>query len=193
MKKTQHKYEKVLRIGSHLMNLEGFRGTSLQEIADKVGIHKSTFFHYFKNKEELLLSVLNIAVDEPLSNLKRIYDNKDFSPTEKLRLAITDHLYFAVKYYDNVNVYHSEIKHLSRKNKKKYIALRKNYASYFERIINDIKKVENGYFNGLDSKIVSFGILGMCNWVSQWFKKKGPLKIEDISNAFFRMIIPDQP
>lgn len=190
MSKRLEKYEDILKVASHLMSLKGYKGTSLQKITNIVGIHKSTFFHYFKNKEELLLAILNVAVDEPIRNIKKIIIlDKNLSPLEKLKLVITDHLYFSLKYNDNVNVYHSEVKHLSGKPRKKYIESRKYYAFCFEQIIKEIKKSGDGYFEGLDSKIVTFGILGMCNWVSQWFKKRGPLKTEDISNIFYQMII----
>ncbi len=45
-----------------------------------------------------------------------------------------------------------------------------------------------GYFNGLNTKIVTFGLLGMLNWVAKWYKSDGPLGVEDISNIFYRMI-----
>jgi len=181
--------KKILLVASKLMSQKGYRGASLQEIADHVGIHKSTLFHYFKNKEELLLEVLKTSIDEVTENLKVIINNEDLSPEEKFKQAIDNHLVLLAKYIDNVNVYHSDIIGLlSRKGKQKYIETRKRYESCFEQIINNIQEHNTGYFDGMDSKIVTFGILGMCNWVAKWFKKSGRYKIEDISDIFFRMI-----
>ena len=36
----------------------------------------------------------------------------------------------------------------------------------FKKIIAEMKA--KGYFNGLDTKIVTFGLLGMLNWVAKW-------------------------
>jgi hypothetical protein len=88
-----------------------------------------------------------------------------------------------------VNVYHSEIRFLSPSNRGKYIQARKYYASCFEKIVDQIKEGDSGYFRGLDTRIVTFGILGMCNWVVKWFKGSGPLGTKDVADIFYKMII----
>jgi AcrR family transcriptional regulator len=183
--------QKIIQVATRLMSKKGYKGSSLQEIADKAGIHKSTSFHYFKNKEELLLAVLRVSIDRVTANLREILENQDLSPVEKLHHAIHNHLDLLVKYIDNVKVYHSEIRFLSKENRRKYIETRKNYASYFEQIIDQIKAGESGHFAGLDTKIVTFGILGMCNWVVHWYQNSGPLKTDEITDVFFRMLIPE--
>jgi len=185
--KTGNQYEKIIAIASQLMSEKGYKGASLQEIADLVGIHKSTLFHYFKNKEELLLTVLGIAIEDVTRNLVVILENENLSPEEKLRQAIVSHLDSLSKYIDNVNVYHSEIRFLSGKNRRKYIETRKYYASCFEQIIDEIKESDSGHFRGLDTKIVTFGILGMCNWMVKWFNGSGPFNTKDIADIFCKM------
>ena len=187
--KNSNQRERIIKVASRLMSQKGYKGASLQEISDVVGIHKTTIFHYFKNKEELLLSVLRIAIADVTRQLEQIIEDEKLSPEEKLRQAIFIHLDSMVKHLDNVNVYHSEIRFLSNKNRRKYLDTRKYYASRFEQIIKEIKDSDDRYFNGLDTKIVNFGILGMCNWVAKWFKKSGPFRITDIADIFYKLII----
>lgn len=186
--KTGNQYEKIVAIASQLMSEKGYKGASLQEIADHVGIHKSTLFHYFKNKEELLLSVLKIAAEHTIKQLVFIVEDENLSPEEKLRHAIANHLELLVKYKDNVNVYHSEIRFLSDEKRKEYIETRKYYAACFEQIVNQIKDGDSGLFECLDSKIVTFGILGMCNWAIKWLSDSGRLSTEEIADVFYKMI-----
>ena len=181
--------ERIIKVAGRLMSQKGYKGASLQEISNLVGIHKTTIFHYFKNKEELLLSVLKIGIADVTRQLELIIEDDKLSPEEKLRQAIFIHLDSMVKHLDNVNVYHSEIRFLSKKNRRKYLDTRKYYASRFEQIIREIKESDDRYFNGLDTKIVNFGILGMCNWVVKWFKKSGPFHIKEIADIFYKMII----
>lgn len=181
--------ERIITVASRLMSQKGYKGASLQEIADLVGIHKSTFFHYFKNKEELLQTVLKLSIEEVTKNLNFILKDDNLSPVEKLKQAIANHLELLAEYKDNVNVYHSEIRFLSEKNKQKYIETRKYYASCFEKIIDEIKESDTGYFRRMDTKIVTFGILGMCNWTAKWFKGSGPLSTSDIADIFCKMIM----
>ena len=189
--KIVNQREKIITIASHLMSQKGYKGASLQEIADLVGIHKSTLYNYFKNKEELLLAVLRIAIEDVTRNLTLILEDENLPPKEKLKKAIVGHLGSLAKHIDNVNVYHSEIRFLSGKNRRKYLETRKYYASCFEKIIDEIKASDNRYFKGLDTKIVTYGILGMCNWMAKWFKERGPIKIDSIADIFFKMIMPE--
>ncbi|MFH1125173.1 MAG: helix-turn-helix domain-containing protein [Pseudomonadota bacterium] len=55
--------EKILSAASRLFSKKGYKTTSLQEIADQVGLHKTSLFHYFKGKDEILMRVM----DESLS------------------------------------------------------------------------------------------------------------------------------
>ncbi len=186
--KFTDQYKNIVKTASRLMSQKGYKGASLQEIADAVGIHKSTFFHYFRNKEALLLAVLKMSLGEVSENLNRIQQNENLNPEEKLKQAISNHLKLLVKYKYNVNVYLNEIRFLSNKNKKKYLDTRKSYATCFKKIIDEIQQSNPIKFKGLDSKIVTFGILGMCNWVVKWYKGSEKYKIEDISDMFYRLI-----
>jgi len=185
---TANQHENIVAIASRLMSEKGYKGASLQEIADLVGIHKSTLFHYFKNKEELLLSVLRIAIEDVTKNLNLILEDDSLSPQEKLKSAITNHLNLLVKYKYNVNVYHSEIRFLSDEKRKEYLETRKYYASCFEQIVNEIKGGDSGLFEGLDSKIVTFGILGMSNWTIKWLSGSGRLSTDEVAAVFYKMI-----
>jgi len=187
-----NKYEKIISVAADLINQKGYRGTSFQEIGDKVGIHKSTLFHYFKNKEELLLRILEKSVDEVNSDLTDITNNKQLKPEEKLRQAFDNHLISMTrKHTDSVNVYLYELRNLSKKNQKIYVTKRKKYEEDFKNIIVEMKG--QGYFSGLDTKIVAFGLLGMLNWVAKWYKNDGPLGIEEISDIFYRLIRQSNP
>jgi hypothetical protein len=64
---------------------------------------------------------------------------------------------------------------------------RKKYAKDFMEIVKEMKV--KGYFNGLNTKIVTFGLLGMLNWTVKWYKKDGNLTVETITNIFSEMIL----
>jgi hypothetical protein len=54
-------------------------------------------------------------------------------------------------------------------------------------IVKEMKA--KSYFDGLNTKIVTFGLLGMLNWTVKWFKKDGNLNVETIANIFCEMIL----
>lgn len=181
-----NKYEKILLVAAKSISEKGVKGASLQAIADGVGLHKSTLFHYFKNKEELLLRILEKAIGEVNMNLEKIIGNHELEPEEKLRRAVDNHLTLLIADLDNVKIYLNELGNLSKKNQTIYFKKRKKYQGDLEKVIVEMKR--KGYFKGLDSKIITFGVLGMLNWVTKWYKKDGPLTIKDVSDTFYRMM-----
>ena len=182
----ENKFEKILSAAAHLISTKGYSGTSFQEIANNVGIHKSTLFHYFKNKEDVLLRILERSIEEVCRNLEQIRSNEALGPEAKLEKAIHNHLALLLEYFDNVNVYLNEFRSLSKKNQDLYLQKRKKYEQDFKKIVSDMKKA--GYFEGLNTKIVTFGILGMLNWTAKWHRKDGAVSIEEITKVFYGMI-----
>jgi AcrR family transcriptional regulator len=186
--KKGNQYKKILRISADLISQKGYDGVSLQQIANKTRLHKSSLFHYFKNKEELILRILEASVDEASANLAKLVGNQELSPTEKLKKAIEEHLTsLLTEHRANATIYLNELRGLSRKNQKEYLTKRKRYQKDFEKIVEGMQG--EGYFHGLDPKIVTAGILGMLNWTTRWYKETGPLTIQEISDHFYGMVI----
>lgn len=48
------KQEAFCRVGSAWFNRKGFKGASLDEIADEVGVSKGSFYHHVRDKDDLL-------------------------------------------------------------------------------------------------------------------------------------------
>ena len=184
------KEERILAIAANLMSSKGYDGTSFQNIADKVGLHKSTLFHYFKSKEEMLRRILEESMNEVNMRLEEVVADSQLAPEEKLRTAMKNHVKLLTKYSDNVNVYLNEIRSLSRQNRNLYIAKRKKYEKNFQNIIAEMGK--KGYFSGCDPKVTTFGILGMLNWVAKWYKKDRSLSAEEIADTFYKIILPSR-
>jgi len=178
--------KKILSVSIDLISQKGFNGISFQEFGDKTRLHKSSLFHYFKSNEELLFRILERWFDKFYDNFQEIIGNHEVRPEEKLRKAVDNHLTLLVEYRANVNIFLNELRSLSRKHQKMHLMKIKKYEKDFEKIIVEMKT--EGYFNGLDSKIVGFGILGMLNWVSRWVESSGRLAIKEISDIFYRMV-----
>jgi AcrR family transcriptional regulator len=55
--------ERVLEAALELFGEHGVSGTSLQMIADRIGVTKAAVYHQFKTKEEIVAGVLDPALD----------------------------------------------------------------------------------------------------------------------------------
>ena len=140
-----------------------------------------------KSKKDLLVYILERSGDTLSANLERISSLEKSEPEEKLRAAFENHLSSVIEDIGGLNVYLHEMKTLPPKYRKIYTQKRQNYEKYFENIVTDMK--EKGYFQGLDAKIVTFGILGMLNSIPRWYRPEGRLTIKEVSDILYKMVV----
>jgi AcrR family transcriptional regulator len=186
--------EEILSAASRLFSEKGYKATSLKEIADQVGLHKTSLFHYFRNKEEILTGVMDQSLRDHISTLRNVLHDPHLSGEEKFNLALENQVSVTCRYKDHINVYLSEMKSLSPENRKKYNKTRKEYETYFEKIIEAVQADrESDLLEGLDPKIVKLGILGMCNWIIKWYHANGALTPQEIFQIFHSIIARGSP
>ena len=86
---------KILAEAAKLFAVQPFHKVLLSDVAEKAEVGKGTLYIYFKNKEELYLSVL---YDGFSSLIQRLHDQIDidaFSPLKNLKAAIREIVRFA--------------------------------------------------------------------------------------------------
>jgi len=183
------KKDEIIDVASALFSLKGYKATTIENISNRVSLHKTSLFHYFKNKEEILMAVMDKSLNEHLNILSDIANDPNVSGEVKLKLALERQISTACKYRDHINVYLSEITSLSPKNRKRYREKRKEHESFFEKIVKEIQADgRSRLFKGLDPKIVKLGILGMCNWIIKWYDDNGPSTPTEIYSTFHSII-----
>lgn len=188
MKRKKHnKYTKILIAATELICKEGYRAASLQEIASRVGIHKTSLFHYIENKEDLLHQILQSSLGKSSLKLEEIVNNDRLTAEKKLREAFKNHLRQAPNMVSNQIVYSNDFRNLSKKTQKMFLEERRKYEKLFKKIVIELQR--DNYLNGLDTSVVTLGIFGMLNWFPKWYKKDGRLSIDEISNIFLKMIL----
>ena len=59
----QQNRERILLAAASLFANKGYAGTSVREIVQTAGVTKPTLYYYFKNKEELYVRLMDLAVE----------------------------------------------------------------------------------------------------------------------------------
>ena len=63
---------------------------------------------------------------------------------------------------------------------------RREYDGAIERAYRD--GVDEGLFRDLPPTLVVFGILGMCNWLHEWYKPEGRSSPTEIADVFIDIL-----
>ncbi len=75
-KRDEASRERILATAAQLFARYGSAGMSLQMLADQVGLHKSTLFHHFASKEELLHTMLGEELGRILEVVAPLADER---------------------------------------------------------------------------------------------------------------------
>jgi AcrR family transcriptional regulator len=176
----------IVDTAAELFARDGFGATSLDDIAAMLGATKGALYYHVKNKEEILrliyLTVLT-ASEEPLHRIAEA----DLSPLEKLRRAVEHQATVAADRSPAMIVFYREHPHLTGPFAKEITLRKKVYERYFEQIIEE-GQIAGVFQLNVDPRIAAFGILGMCNWLSQWYRPDGQYTYQQIATMFANMI-----
>jgi len=89
--KLNGKYEAILRASIKVFASGGFFNSKVADVAREAGVADGTVYLYFKNKDDILVSIFNHVMDEALARgkqqLKAVSD-----PVEKLKRIVYAHL-----------------------------------------------------------------------------------------------------
>ena len=66
--------EDILWAAADVLRRKGYDATTMKDIAAQVNLTAASLYHHFKNKDFLLLSVLELGLDLSTERLERIVD-----------------------------------------------------------------------------------------------------------------------
>lgn len=170
----------ILSEAAGCFNRQGYHGTTIDDIAERVNVTKAALYYYFTNKEEILFechrTALNLG-DEAL----RLAETLEGGADEKLEVALRYYIEgVAGKLQGTVVLLDEGI--LSGEKYKQILDRRDAFERRFRALVQ--RGVTDGIFEPRDSKLVVFAILGSCNWISKWYSPEGGASPSEIA-AFF--------
>jgi len=176
----------ILRRAAEVFERKGVAQTSIEDIASEVGIKREGIYYYFKSREDILLELILPQSDNLLRSMRNIMATASTN-LDKLRSAMEMHISSYSPGYLETTVMLRE-KHIF-KDQKKLDALRRVWRDYTDLWEELIKRGQTSgeFSDGLDAKMVSYGVLGMCNWMARWYTPDKGMEIPEITENFFRL------
>ncbi len=178
--------QEIIRVATNLFARNGFGATSLDDIAVALGVSQAALYYHIKNKEEILRQIYLAVLTVSEGPLQRIVAS-NLPPREKLRQAVEHHVLVAADRSPAMIVFYREWSHLTGPFAKEIHLRQKAYEHYFEQIIAE-GQTTGTFTTRVDAKIATFGLLGMCNWLSHWYSPGGQYTPQQIANMFASMI-----
>ena len=178
--------DEIILSAAQIFREKGFHATSMQDIADSVQLQKSSLYHHINSKQEILLAVLDRALDVLIEDIEPIAKS-DGSSEEKLKLAMARYIDRVTRSADLAAVLLLEHRSLEPQLRARHIARRDRFEDLWRRIVRE--GVDRGEFKPMDISIVTFALLGVQNWLITWYQEGGRLSGEQLADQFAEIFL----
>jgi AcrR family transcriptional regulator len=176
----------ILEAAAQIFSQKGFHATSMSEIAAAVNLQKASLYHHISSKQEILVSILDNALEIITDEVGNIVD-KSLSSDDKLRDAIKTYLLILTEQRDLAGVLLLEHRSLNPEYHRQHIPRRDKFEQLWRDLL--IEGVIDGNFNIRDVDMTTRAILGIMNWVVTWYKEDGGMTIHDIADQYANLIL----
>lgn len=178
--------ETILLTAARLFAVQGYDGTSLQDIASAVNFTKAGLYHYFASKQEILDSIiLKLLADMRVRVGEQVLAQADHAG--RLRAFMVAHVAFITENLAEFRTMFGARGGVGQAYTPDQIKAREAYADMLLQILRD-GHAAGAFLTDADPSIAAQGILGMLNGVSRWYRPTGPRSAESIAETFFRMV-----
>lgn len=158
----------VLAAASRLFEQHGFHGTSIQQIADEVGVTKAAIYHYVASKEQLLFEIHDAFITTILEEADSVYARTE-DPREQIEAIVQGTFRAVADYRPYVRAFFRDFNSLSSE----WQAEIKTKRDRYEELVEDSLRRggEQGIFSlHVEPKLGAFFLFGACNWSYQWMR-----------------------
>lgn len=173
MKRDKPKYKQIIDAAVIAIAENGYHQAQVSKIAKQAGIADGTIYLYFKNKEDILISVFEEKMGVFIENLQEIIKNGE-SSTEKLSRMIENHFTVLANDRHLATVTQLELRQSSKELRLKINSVLKEYLKLLDEIL--IEGMVNGEFNpNMDVRIARQMVFGtidetITTWVMNEYR-----------------------
>jgi AcrR family transcriptional regulator len=183
-KRNPEKATEMKKVISKLFAQNGYRSTSMREIARHMGMNQASLYYYFKNKEDMLFKLMNDSMDEALTTLEDICAS-DLSPVDKLNEVLSVYTRFYAGDQDRLVLLVNEIDSLGEDHREMLRQKERRYLHLIRSILQEL--TDQHKMKPVDSGVAAFAFFGMVHYTIKWYNAQGSIGVDKLSEIFLEI------
>lgn len=180
------KRRRILDAAIELFDENGFSQTTVDAIAQKLGMTKQFVYSYFGNKTQILIEICLISLTQSKVAIDRAVADCDV-PCDQLRAAVEGLSLAVIDNQKSVNIFDREEKYHDEETRKIVLEYQSYLTKMLSRIIADGNR--SGDFVCDDIQSAVFAIGGMVSWIRRWYSPSGKLGRMEVARAQGRVAL----
>jgi len=174
------KREAVLKAAAEMFLEKSYTRTSMNDVAQRLKITKPALYHYFRNKEELLIECYRLGTALIEETLNEIATHCG-TGLEKVEAFIYSYANVMTVNFGRC-VMRIDQGDLSSDALTEVKAYKRKIDRRLRTFIRE--GIDDGSIEECDPKIAAFSIAGALNWICAWYQPEGALSPEEIASQF---------
>ena len=164
----------------------GYHGTSVRDIARRVGVTVPALYYHYENKQAMLFALLSGSMASLLDKCRTALAEAGPDPVARL-CALIECIVLFMAYRGSKGLLDSEIRSLEPDNRAAYLALRDQLDEQTHAVIAD--GVHKGAFNTEYPVEAGRALLTMCHAVARWYHLGGELTPEELADRYVTLAL----
>jgi TetR/AcrR family transcriptional regulator, cholesterol catabolism regulator len=186
MTKKQKRLDEIIEVASILFMEKGYEQTSIQDIAEKVGVLKGSLYYYIDAKEDILYWVIRSNHEDLHASMVVAVDGHDYRPMEQVHAFLDNHMEFVLHNVGRSASFHFEFRSLSQERQDEIVQLRRNYEQSLTDLLQAAQQ-DGDVCPDLTPATASRALLSMLNSVHRWYRPKSDREERSIAAHYTQM------
>ena len=147
-RKRGRRIQEILTAAAELFGERGYDGVSLEDVAERLDVAKSSLYYYFSSKDELVTAAIETLGNEWTSRLEDLLARTEGTPARRLRTLIHGHATIAIQEYPAALRLFLEPREWPEAQHDRIKDLRRRHDALFRRLVE--QGVHDGSFHVID-------------------------------------------
>jgi AcrR family transcriptional regulator len=175
------RYRDLREVALTLFVERGYRGTTMRDIAQAVGIRAPSLYNHLNSKQGMLREIMFDTMDRAFAVHRAAIEGVD-DVTEQLHRAAEAHALLTIDYRREVLITHHEIPGLDEPDQTAIRDKQREYVRKFCDIIDYGSSL--GRFEVESPRVASFALLEMLNGLEKWYRETGQHSKDDVVRQY---------
>jgi AcrR family transcriptional regulator len=173
------KREALLLAAVRMFNTRGFTATSLEDVAESLGVTKPVLYYYLGNKDQILQECVRRGTDQ-LQYASKVASEHDATGLERLQAYLRRYEEIIVSDFGRCVIRTNETE-MSAEGAKKFRELKRKIDTTLRELIS--AGIADSTIAATDVRLTAFLLAGALNWAANWFSHAGPMSPEESAAA----------
>ena len=157
--------DRMLRAAADCFNQKGYSGTSLKDVANRLGLTDPALYYYVRSKEELVYLCYLRAAEVGREAMQLAIDSGQDGLDKVLRY-LRNHVDFMVGERGPIAIM-SEVPSLNSEHRKEVLKLSRKHSAAFEALLEE--GIADGSIAPCNVRMTGNAIMGAVNWIPKWY------------------------